>query len=656
MSTTGNILVFFRGSIPDWISIIVANVLIVSSTFILLIGFEKFVGKKGIQVQNYILILIFFLVHTYFFLIKPDLNIRSLNLSFAYVVLSFQIAYLMLKKTPMVMRKITRPVGIVFSGVFVNQIMHFFFILQRDSSIRNYFNSEPTEAFYLVVWEITIILLAYSIILMYNKRLILNLNVQEEKFSKAFHEAPFIIMLSKLDDGKVFEVNKSVHSIAGYQPSELISYKTTDLRIWKQNNDRHQFISELNSEGKVIENEYLFRKKSGELFTGLISANIIEINKERCIISVITDISERKLAQHKFQMLFEQSPVGLVLVDYETQTFLEVNNSVLASTGYTRKEFLHLDYWDLVPVEYKEQETKQFQTLNETGRFGLSFKEYIRKDGSRYPLSESGAYFIDTNGRKVVWIIIEDLSERRERELIIKKQNDELQKLNATKDKFFSIIAHDLKGPFNGISGLSQILIEQIRNKDYEGIEEYAEFIHSTSQQAINLLINLLEWSRLQTGQMEFNPEFIEVTGIISPVKELLSISAQQKSIQITLNFPDRLTIYADKFMLETIFRNLIANAIKFTPKNGNILVSAEENENEFLFVIEDNGIGIEKKNLEKLFRIGENLSSIGTENETGTGLGLILCNDFIQKHKGKIWVESERGIGSKFYFSLPKV
>jgi PAS domain S-box-containing protein len=562
----------------------------------------------------------------------------------------------MLEKTPMVMRKITRPVGIIFSGLLVIQIIRSYFILQRDSSIKNYFNSDSSEAFYLLGWSFIIILLAYSIILMYNKRLILDLNVQEEKFSKAFHEAPFIIFLSKLDDGKVFEVNKSVHSIAGYQPGELISYKTTDLRIWKKNNDRHEFIAELNTKGKVFDKEYLFRKKSGELFTGLISADIIEINKEQCIISVITDISERKLAQHKFQMLFEQSPVGLALVDHETGTFLEVNNSVLASTGYTKEEFLHLDYWDLIPAEYKEKETKNFQALNETGRFGPSFKEYIRKDGSRYPLSVSGAYFIATNGRKVVWNIIEDLSERRERELIIEKQNEELQKLNATKDKFFSIIAHDLRSPFSGILGLSTILIQQIKNRNFDGIDEYAKIIHNSSQGAIDLLTNLLEWARLNSGRMEFNPEYLEVTGMIRPIIELLSISARQKSIQITQNIPDKLTIYADKLMLETIFRNLISNAIKFTPKNGNILVLAEDREKEFLFLIEDNGVGIEKKNLEKLFQIDENISSRGTENETGTGLGLILCKDFIQKHKGKIWLESERGIGSKFYFSIPKV
>lgn len=537
MSATGNILIFLRNSIPDWISISVANVLLVSSTVVLLVGFEKFVDKKGIQIQNYILILIFFVAHSYFYFVKPDLNARNLIFSLTYVILSFQIAYLMLKKTPIVMRKITRPVGVLFCVISAFQFVHIFFIWKRVSVHKDYFNSESSEAFYLLTWEIILILLAYTIILMYNKHLILDINSQEEKFSKAFHAAPFIIMLSKLEDGEVFEINSSVQSITGYQPKELINHTSTDLQLWKQNSDRSKFISDLNSKGKVFENEYVFRKKSGALFTGLISADIIEINNEQCIIAVISDISERKIAENK----------------------------LLASES-------------------------------------------------------------------------------------------SLRELNSTKDKFFSIIAHDLKSPFNGILGFSEILKEQIRNNDYVGIDKYAEIIYKSSKRANNLLMNLMDWSRFQTGRMEFSPEYIEVTVMIRSVIELLNISAEQKSICINLNLPDKLIIYADKFMLETVLRNLISNAIKFTPKKGNVFISVEEKEKEFLFLVEDSGVGIEKMNLKKLFRIDENVSSPGTENEKGTGLGLILCNDFIKKHHGEIWAESELDVGSKFYFSTPKV
>ena len=536
LSTTGNVLVFLRDLIPDFISISVANTMVVFSTVLLLIGFERFIGKKGIQIQNYILVLLFFLVHTYFAFVKPDMNIRNINFSLAYVFLSIQIAFLMLKRTPVLMRKITWPVGVLFILVVIIQVFHIYFISKREINETNYFNSGPSESIYVVAWEIIIVLVAYSIILMYNKRLIIDLNNQEEKFSKAFHAAPFITMLSKLDDGEIFEVNKSVESIAGYQPIELIHSKTTELRFWEKNTDRQKFISELKSKRRVLDQEYRFRKKSGELFTGLISANTIEINNEKCIVSVISDISERKISENKL----------------------------------------------------------------------------VKSEAS-------------------------------------------LRELNSTKDKFFSIIAHDLKSPFNGILGFSELLLHQINNKDYSGIEKYAQIINKSSHGAVNLLTNLMNWSRLQTGRMEFNAEYIEVVDLIHSVAELENISAKQKSIKIEFNLPNQLIVQADKFMLETIFRNLISNAIKFTPREGIILISAAEKERDFLFFVKDSGVGIEKNNLPKLFRIDEDFSLPGTENEKGTGLGLILCNDFIKKHSGKIWIESELNVGSTFYFSIPK-
>ncbi|MDY0202151.1 MAG: PAS domain-containing sensor histidine kinase, partial [Tenuifilaceae bacterium] len=292
-----------------------------------------------------------------------------------------------------------------------------------------------------------------------------------------------------------------------------------------------------------------------------------ELEQENMLLksSFEQNITERRLAQDKFRMLFEQSPVGMALIIHETGDFLEVNNSILESTGYTREEFLRLSFWHLTPPEYEEQEAIQFQTLNETGRFGPNFKEYIRKDGSRYPLSISGALFIDTDGRKVVWGIIEDLSDRRAKELIIKKQNKELQKLNATKDKFFSIIAHDLKSPFTAITGFSNLLLEQIKNKDIEGIDEYAKIINQSSSKALDLLMNLMEWSQLQTGRMKFKPEHFEINTIVNEAILLMSVNAEQKAISITSTLPLGIQVFADKAMLSIVIRNLISNAIKFT-------------------------------------------------------------------------------------------
>ncbi len=176
----------------------------------------------------------------------------------------------------------------------------------------------------------------------------------------------------------------------------------------------------------------------------------------------------------------------------------------------------------------------------------------------------------------------------------------------------------------------------------------------SSAERAMNLLMNLLEWSRSQTGRMEFAPQYIEMVTLINEVIDIFDDSAQQKSITITRKLPKTAIALADKAMASTILRNLISNAIKFSMPNGKIEISAEQKKNELLLSFTDNGIGISKTDINKLFRIEESFSTIGTRNEKGTGLGLILCKEFAEKHGGKIWVESELGKGSTFYFSLP--
>lgn len=232
--------------------------------------------------------------------------------------------------------------------------------------------------------------------------------------------------------------------------------------------------------------------------------------------------------------------------------------------------------------------------------------------------------------------------------------NEELLKLNTTKDKFFSIIAHDLKSPFNSILGFSEILCEQVVEKNYQGIQEYSDIILQFSNRAMDLLMNLMEWSLSQTGRMEFNPEYFEMGRLVNEVILLLSDAARQKSIIIRKALLPSTIVYADKNMMSTVLRNLISNAIKFTHLKGEIIISTEEKQGEIMVSVGDNGVGISQDKIEKIFRIDENYSTPGTQNEKGTGLGVILCKDFVEKHGGKIWVESKVGIGTTFHFSLP--
>lgn len=237
----------------------------------------------------------------------------------------------------------------------------------------------------------------------------------------------------------------------------------------------------------------------------------------------------------------------------------------------------------------------------------------------------------------------------------LKESEIKLIELNASKDKFFSIISHDLKSPFNSIIGLSNLLVEQIKNKDIEGIDLYGNLIIKSSNKAMDLLLNLMEWSRSQCGRIEFNPERFNLKETIYEITALYDGIAGQKGIVIKNNLPPKATVFADKAMINTVLRNLISNAIKYTKPGGDISISILEQEKEILFSIKDTGVGISKVSIEKLFLIDQCFSTSGTNNETGTGLGLILCKEFIERHGGKIWAESQPGEGSVFFFNLPK-
>ncbi len=237
----------------------------------------------------------------------------------------------------------------------------------------------------------------------------------------------------------------------------------------------------------------------------------------------------------------------------------------------------------------------------------------------------------------------------------VEQRTLELRDLNATKDKFFSIIAHDLKNPFNTLMGFTELLLENLSDYSLDKLEEFIQILYDTSRHSYALLENLLEWSRSQTGRLEMNSEKIKIYDIFAENIDLLSNNASKKSISLVNNIDADAVAFADANMVRTVIRNLISNAIKYTRENGIITGSSVIKENMIEVSVIDTGIGISPENIEKLFKIDVNYSTNGTADETGTGLGLILCKEFINKNGGEIRVESELGKGSSFSFSLPR-
>lgn len=238
----------------------------------------------------------------------------------------------------------------------------------------------------------------------------------------------------------------------------------------------------------------------------------------------------------------------------------------------------------------------------------------------------------------------------------IQAQNKELNELNATKDKLFKILAHDLRNPFNIILGFSSLMVNTIESNSGETIKTYAKHVHNSAEQTYKLLENLLKWASLQTGHLKPKPESFSPAEIINESIDLISHQAKNKQISIDIKIENNQNVFADKEMIKTVLRNLITNAIKFTNENGLITIKSEKNESgdAVVFSVTDNGIGISEDDIKKLFRIESTLSKKGTNNEVGTGLGLILCKDFIEQNSGKLEVSSELNKGSTFKFSLP--
>ncbi len=263
------------------------------------------------------------------------------------------------------------------------------------------------------------------------------------------------------------------------------------------------------------------------------------------------------------------------------------------------------------------------------------------------------ARMVPVTGSEVI-ATIRNITERKKTERILKESETRLRKANATKDKFFSIIAHDLRNPFSTILGACDMIAGDIKNFSYDELHFCVKSIQDSAKSTYELLENLLEWSRTQTGKFKLDPENILLEKIIIDEFSAAQKYAESKKIKTFYEIKSDIRIFADTQMLKFVIRNLLMNAIKFTNRNGTIQISAVQQKENVIVCVEDNGIGIEAGKMDKLFDISEKISTPGTEKERGTGLGLLLCKEFIEMNRGTIWVESEVDKGSKFYFKIP--
>jgi PAS domain S-box-containing protein len=329
-----------------------------------------------------------------------------------------------------------------------------------------------------------------------------------------------------------------------------------------------------------------------------------------------------------------------------------VNNAACQSLDYTEEELLAFHVTDIV-FDFTSDQWKQHWDLIKENGHSMFDAIMLRKSGEHVPV-EIHARSVVCNGVEYCCAIVHDITARKISEEVLLEREEKMRELNLTKDKLFSIIAHDLKVPFNSILGFSELLMDEIREKRYEELEMNVSFIRHSAMRAMNLLVNLLDWARMQTGNLEFSPEEIDLKALIYESVDLAADAAHRKSIAIHLNMADAINIHADRAMIHTVMRNLISNAIKFTARGGNVTISTERSGDSVKISVSDDGIGMNAQALATLFSANGKLSAIGTEKEKGSGIGLILCKEFVEKHGGTIDVRSVIGTGSEFIVTIP--
>jgi len=310
-------------------------------------------------------------------------------------------------------------------------------------------------------------------------------------------------------------------------------------------------------------------------------------------------------------------------------------------------KFIHPDDIEIIKTNIEE-------AIKSDKNVDFEFR-IIRPDGDIRNISAYGKITKDNTNKPIKFIGVNmDISESKKAELALKENEIKLRQLNADKDRFISILGHDLKNPFNNILGFSGILTDEIESLNNEEIKDIAKNINKSAHIINKLLEEILLWARTQQGKIPFKPQILNFRDICNNIFEVLKPNADAKNITIDFSTGDHINVFADVDMFKAVLRNLVSNAIKFTNAGGTISITANQTDSNITISVSDNGIGIAPHNLMKLFEMAEVSTTKGTAEETGTGLGLLLCKEFVEKHGGKIWVESEVGKGSDFKFTLP--
>jgi PAS domain S-box-containing protein len=481
----------------------------------------------------------------------------------------------------------------------------------------------------------------------------------EQNFRLLFELSPDIILIRTLE-GELIDCNPAGLKFHGAKTVDEL--KSVNFSKYYLNfEDRKVLLKELEEVGYINNKEAKIKNFStGIIVDCLMSVKLAKTKQYgTIIISWIKDISEKKKADDRILKLstaVSQSPAAVVITNLKGNIEY-VNKQFSNISGYSYEELIgknpRLLKSGLHPKEFYEDLWKT--VLSKNTWYGEIYNK--RKDGSYFWESATIAPILNDKEEIINMVAIkQDITSRKLAEFELIESQKKLKELNDTKNKLFSIIGHDLRGPIGTLKSFIEVIIEQKIYDDKESLKQMLDVLLKSTESTYDLLQNLLMWAKSQQNEVVFMPEKFDLHQIVDLKIALVSEMAKNKNITIHNQIPDEQYIHADMNMIMTVIRNLLTNAIKFTENGKNIYLSISEENSLFTISVKDEGIGISPENIDKLFNTKVTFSTNGTTGEKGTGLGLLICKDFIERHNGKIWVESEPGKGSIFHFTLPVI
>lgn len=472
------------------------------------------------------------------------------------------------------------------------------------------------------------------------------------------------------EQGLIKSFNPAAKQIFGYSDADVIGQNVKILMPEPYHNEHDSYLENYRKTGnkKIIGidsgRELMGRRKDGCTFQMELAVNEIVFDGVKHFVGIIRDITERKQAELEVKRseslmrgLFELSPVGISLNDYETGDFLELNQSLLTPTGYSREEFINLSYWDITPKDYELEEARQLENLKNTGRYGPYEKEYIKKNRERYPVLLNGMLVEDpTTGKKMIWSIVEDITDRKKSELALIQALDNAEKAVQTKSEFLARMSHEIRTPMNGVLGMLGLL----QNTELTNDQQHRLTIAQSSAQSLLTLINdILDFSKVDAGKMDLEYLDFNLRDMLGEFAEAMGYQAQEKDLELVIDMKqvDESFVKGDPGRLRQILTNIVGNSIKFT-STGEIIIRTElhtinDQLWKFSCDIKDTGVGIPEDKISNLFDSFSQVDASTTRKFGGTGLGLAIVKKLCQLMNGDISVSSNPGKGSCFSFDV---